>query len=200
MAKESITVKCFPSEEEINKTIKQYEAFGWELIGNQRFQEVEALYIRSLITTSYNLLTFSREQNEDWYSGVVELETKYKEVINKRDKLNEEKPKMPPQDFSPLEIAMLIICAVLGVPSILILGILVGVGIIEYYWLVIPIAIIVICLIVFALNEIATRKKKKMSKKVLEDWNSENRAKIEAYENEAEKYIEKANALKLNKQ
>lgn len=200
MAKESITIKCYPPEEEINKTIKRYEAFGWELIGNQRFQEVEGLYINSLIATSYNLLTFSREQNEDWYEAIVELETQYNEIIEKRDKLNEEKPKMQPQSFSILEIAAFVLGGILGIPTLLVLGVFVGVGLVEYYWLFMPIGIIVICSIIFAVSEIAAKKKRKMREKAIEDWNLENGAKIEAFENQAETYIKKAIALKLNKQ
>lgn len=92
MAKETITVQCYPDDAIINKKIKEYEAFGWELIGNQHCQEYEGQTVDygmdSTTTTrhysSFNKLTFSREKSESWYREVSTLEGEYKKLMNKK--------------------------------------------------------------------------------------------------------------------
>ena len=44
MAKETTTVQCYPSDSAVNRKIREYEAFGWELINNQRCNEDKGTY------------------------------------------------------------------------------------------------------------------------------------------------------------
>lgn len=77
MAKETITVQCYPDDSKINKMTAQYGAFGWELIGNQRCRE-EGAYVVS----TFNKLTFSRDKSEPWYGEVASLEKRHKECMD----------------------------------------------------------------------------------------------------------------------
>lgn len=82
MARETKTVQCYPSDEKINAKIREYNAFGWELIGNQRCQEDESLGEGYYNTYTFHKLTFSREKTSPWYSEVVELEKKYYDLMS----------------------------------------------------------------------------------------------------------------------
>lgn len=95
MARETTTVQCYPDDSIINEKIKEYEAFGWELINNQRCQEYRGQtsnteYTGSWKTTvtdhyaTFNKLTFSREKNTAWYSKIVDMEKEYNSLKNSK--------------------------------------------------------------------------------------------------------------------
>ncbi|MDE6293126.1 MAG: hypothetical protein K2L88_00690 [Clostridiales bacterium] len=82
MAKETKTVQCYPSDSKINKMIKRYEAFGWELINNQRCQEYEGTYDGYKHWSTFNKLTFSRDKSAPWYAEAEKLENEYIRLMN----------------------------------------------------------------------------------------------------------------------
>lgn len=87
MARETVTIQRYPDDSIINSTIKEYEAFGWELINNQRCQEYEGqTYGLDGSSTkhysTFNKLTFTREKASPWYSRVVSLEEEYRSLMN----------------------------------------------------------------------------------------------------------------------
>ncbi|MCH5166054.1 MAG: zinc ribbon domain-containing protein [Clostridiales bacterium] len=91
MARETTTVQCYPDDKIINDRIKQYEAFGWELINNQRCQEYEGQtsskdFINGGTTitrhySTFNKLTFSRDKNAPWYNKAIELEKEHNRLL-----------------------------------------------------------------------------------------------------------------------
>ena len=114
MAKETTTTQCYPDDGIVNETIRKYEAFGWELIGNQRCQEETSYSYKT-----FNKLTFSREKSSAWYKEVTEMEIKY-------DKLIDEEPSKP--SLSKASPAYFVIGALLLVFCALPLGC--GIGLI----------------------------------------------------------------------
>ena len=77
------TVQVYPSDDIVNATISENASFGWEVIGNQRCQEYDG-QTRDFITGSstshystFNKITFSRENSLPWYDAVVKIETQY---------------------------------------------------------------------------------------------------------------------------
>lgn len=82
MAKETTTVQCYPSDSAVNRKIRDYEAFGWELISNQRCQESGGTFGGYEHLSTFNKLTFTREKSAPWYGEVVRLEDEYKRLIN----------------------------------------------------------------------------------------------------------------------
>lgn len=91
MARETTTVQCYPDDDIINKRIKEYEAFGWELINNQRCQEYDGTTSSSNFDGSttvtrhfstFNKLTFSHDKSAAWYSKIVDMEQEYKRLKN----------------------------------------------------------------------------------------------------------------------
>lgn len=110
MARETTTVQCYPSDEKINATIRQYESFGWELIGNQRCQEYEGSYGTVDRYSTFNKLTFSREKNKPWYEEVSRLERECNRLLNK-------KPVRPPDDSpSKFRYFIAIFLIIAGIP------------------------------------------------------------------------------------
>lgn len=92
MARETKTIQCYPDDRIINERVKRYEAFGWELINNQRCQEYEGQTSShdfidggTVVTSHYstfNKLTFSRDKSALWYAEVVELEKEHDRLLN----------------------------------------------------------------------------------------------------------------------
>lgn len=99
MARESTTVQCYPSDSVINKKVQRYEAFGWELINNQRFQEYTGQTKSGDTITrhysTYNKLTFSREKNEPWYEEVTELERQHSAIEMQQEEIEDTEPRKP---------------------------------------------------------------------------------------------------------
>lgn len=136
MARETKTVQCYPDDNIINERVRQYEAFGWELINNQRCQEYDGQTSSSnfldgstTVTrhfSTFNKLTFSREKTSPWYNDVVGLEKQYEDMMNKK-----------PRDYSidPSKILIYLgICAMIvgfGVLAMFMgVGALVAIGIV----------------------------------------------------------------------
>ena len=82
MAKETTTVQCYPSDSAVNRKIKEYEVFGWELINNQRCQESEGTFGGYRQLSTFNKLTFTRDKSAPWYNEVAELENRHNRLIN----------------------------------------------------------------------------------------------------------------------
>lgn len=87
MARETKTIQCYPDDDIINRKVSRYEAFGWELIGNQRCQEFTGQTETSdTITNHYstfNKLTFSRDKSAPWYDKVVRLESEFENLMDR---------------------------------------------------------------------------------------------------------------------
>ena len=82
MLKETRITQVAPNDEVINNTIKTYQIFGWELVNNQRCQE----YVESDETYStYNKLTFTRDQETVHYQEVATLEAEYLQLQDQRE-------------------------------------------------------------------------------------------------------------------
>lgn len=82
MARETTTVQCYPSDSAVNRKIREYETFGWELIGNQRCEESGGTFGGYRQVSTFNKLTFSRDKSAPWYTEVVELESRYEMLMN----------------------------------------------------------------------------------------------------------------------
>ncbi len=93
MARETKTVQCYPDDDIVNKKIKLFESFGWELINNQRCQEFDGQtksydFDGSTTVTNhystFNKLTFSREKSSSWYSEVAALEAEHDKLMSSK--------------------------------------------------------------------------------------------------------------------
>ena len=95
--RESVTIQCYPSDDEINNTIARYERFGWELMSNQRCQEFsgQTNYSDGSSTEHYSTfvkLTFSREKDAKWYKEVASLEQSYFKLREEYQRLERSEP------------------------------------------------------------------------------------------------------------
>ena len=70
--KETKTVQVYPDDAIVNRTIREYGSFGWEVLSNQRCQEYENGYY-----TTFNKITFTRETDAAWYYEVTKIEREY---------------------------------------------------------------------------------------------------------------------------
>lgn len=99
MAKETKTVQCYPSDERINAMIERYQAFGWELINNQRCQEYDGQTYEGDTRVShystFNKLTFTRDKGEEWYGEVTALERDYESLDNECRRYKNLEPDTP---------------------------------------------------------------------------------------------------------
>ena len=82
MARETQVVKVYPSDEAVRAKINLFEAFGWEVAGNQKITDKTGSYEGAdgnyyTTTETYIQLTFSRDKAAPWYKEVVELEQAY---------------------------------------------------------------------------------------------------------------------------
>ena len=94
------TVQVYPSDDIVNATISENASFGWEVIGNQRCQEYDG-QTRDFITGSstshystFNKITFSRENSLPWYDAVTKLETEYYVLKNKAQYYRDLEPEL----------------------------------------------------------------------------------------------------------
>ncbi len=94
--RETKIIQVYPSDYAIEKAIKEWESFGWEMTGNQRYSDENSVYLPYLgtetTTTTYNKLTFSREKSSQWYPEVKRLEEEYEEVQRRISSIMNEKP------------------------------------------------------------------------------------------------------------
>lgn len=98
--KETKIVQAYPSDSAIDRAIKEWESFGWELTNNQRYQDKSSAYIpgygTETTTTTYNKLTFSREKSSPWYPEVKRLEEEYEGVTGQISAIKSTKPVKKP--------------------------------------------------------------------------------------------------------
>lgn len=93
--RETKIVQVYPSDYAIEKAIKEWESFGWELTDNQRISNKEDLWFpggTTVRTTTCNKLTFSREKSSPWYTEVKRLEEEYEGVQNRISSIKMQKP------------------------------------------------------------------------------------------------------------
>lgn len=114
MARETVTIQRYPDDSIINSTIKEYEAFGWELINNQRCQEYEGQSFgldgsSTKHYSTFNKLTFTREKASPWYSRVVSLEEEYRSLMNTKPQEPKSKNKMGTLPFYIIGVVAIII-------------------------------------------------------------------------------------------
>ena len=97
MPRETITVQVYPDDSIINRTIAEYERFGWEVISNQRMQEFtgQTSYGDGSSANHYstfNKITFSRDKDAAWYEEVKECENRYKQLLKEKEDLQDSLP------------------------------------------------------------------------------------------------------------
>ncbi len=83
--KETKIVQSYPSDSAIQDAIEEWQAFGWELVSNQKFSDSQDLWSpvgTTVRTTTYNKLTFSREKNSRWYGEITAIEQEYLKLEN----------------------------------------------------------------------------------------------------------------------
>lgn len=161
MARETITVQRYPDDVIINETIKEYEAFGWELINNQRCQEYEGqTYGLDGSSTkhysTFNKLTFSREKASAWYSRIVPIEEEYRSLMNA-------KPQHPKSKSKSLTVVSYI-AGVLFCAMGIIFGILEGLPMLFWAAIGVPFLIFAIC------RTVIGKKKMNAYRVELADW------------------------------
>ena len=130
MPRESVTIQCYPSDNEVNNTIASYERFGWELVSNQRCQEFtgQTSYSDGSSTEHYSTfvkLTFSRDKDAKWYKEVASLEQSYYNLREEYQRLQRTEPSSPRMNgwlFLPCLFFPPIIIAVLPLALILHMG------------------------------------------------------------------------------
>lgn len=96
MARETKIIQVYPSDYAIESAIKEWEAFGWELVNNQRYSDKDSVTIpyvgTSTTTTTYNKLTFSREKSSSWYGEIKPIEEEYENVQRNKSNIMSDKP------------------------------------------------------------------------------------------------------------
>ena len=97
MPKETITVQVYPDDNVVNRTIAEYERFGWEVISNQRMQEFtgQTKYGDGSSENHYstfNKITFSRDKDAAWYEEVRECERQYQQLEKEADQMQRALP------------------------------------------------------------------------------------------------------------
>lgn len=94
--RETKIIQVYPSDSAIEKAIKEWESFGWEMTDNQRFSDKSSVsipyYGTQTTTTTYNKLTFSREKSSTWYAEVKSLEEEYEAVKAEMSAIMSKKP------------------------------------------------------------------------------------------------------------
>lgn len=189
MAKETITIQCYPDDSIINKRIKEYEAFGWELIGNQHCQEYEGQTSSSNVLdgsttvtrhySSFNKLTFSREKSEPWYGEVVKLENEYKGIMNKKPSEPYKNKLSKPYIYFAC-ICIIVGCALLAFSS--------GSTALLAVGLILLIGIIILTIVLFVRKSIKNKTNYSYYQSRLYEWEKSSKV-------EAEKIMAQANRL-----
>lgn len=93
--RETKIVQVYPSDYAIERAIKEWESFGWEMTDNQRISNKEDLWFpggTTVRTTTCNKLTFSREKSSPWYLEVKRLEEEYEGVQRRISSIKMQKP------------------------------------------------------------------------------------------------------------
>lgn len=98
--RETKTIQLYPDDGEINNTVSLYENFGWEVVSNQRCQE---LIDGGTRTSTFNKLTISRDKDAKWYRDVKDLEDEYDRTLGEIENLKSQKiyPHQPTKPEKP---------------------------------------------------------------------------------------------------
>ena len=155
--KETTTVQVYPDDAIVNRTIEEYGSFGWEVINNQRCQEFDGTDSSGTRHYStFNKLTFTREKSEAWYEKVVEIEREYNTAKNTLKSYKNREP-----ELTPLKLHGFVE---------------VGLGIILFYFFIIP-------GVIYTIVRIAKKAKyKKQYEKELAEYKAVYPAKIRELE------------------
>lgn len=109
--RETKIIQVYPSDSAIEKAIREWKSFGWEMTDNQRLSNKEDLWFpggTTVRTTTYNKLTFSREKSSPWYSEVKLLEDRYEAVQRDISAIINQKPEKKKYGYSCLDYVTLI--------------------------------------------------------------------------------------------
>lgn len=187
MARESVTIQCYPSDSVINAKVRQYEAFGWELINNQKFQEYTGQTTSGDTVTrhysTYNKLTFSRDKSEPWYEEVTKLEREYKHLENRQDDITDYKPRNRGNNAM---VTLLLVGAILAV----ILNVILGFAMATSHFVIAGIITVVPVLIIL----VRALRKKSYNRK-LSQWHSLYDSELKEIDDKMEELCDKAEAL-----
>lgn len=193
MARETKTVRCYPDADIINGRVERYEAFGWELINNQRCRESDGETQGHTNYSTFNELTFSRDKSATWYGDVVELENEYNDKENEIERLDRLKPNAPYEGttawkftLSCLAVAS-IVCGCACLLSYIIFGSYSSVA-----TLIIGIITLALGIMRFCIKIIIRNSKRKKYREALSVWEKENKDKISAIQREQAVLAEKA--------
>ncbi|MBR5659020.1 MAG: hypothetical protein IKX10_06440 [Lachnospiraceae bacterium] len=119
MARESKVMQVYPSDQKVQAAMDINSIFGWEVTGNQKFQEYTGQTRDGNTTTkhfsTYVKLTFSREKSAPWYSRVVSLEKEWYDIDVRMYALWKEKPTKKILRMVLIFFAMWILSTILGV-------------------------------------------------------------------------------------
>lgn len=98
--KETKTIQLYPDDNVINDAVALYENFGWEVVSNQRCQE---LADGGRKTSTFNKLTISRDKDAKWYREAKALEDEYDKTMDEISSLESQKrsPKEPYKPYKP---------------------------------------------------------------------------------------------------
>ncbi|MDE7164155.1 MAG: zinc-ribbon domain-containing protein [Clostridiales bacterium] len=194
MAKETKTVQCYPDDSKINAEIKRYEAFGWELINNQRCQEYEGSYDGYKHWSTFNKLTFQRDKGASWYGEVTALERDYENKETECKRYKYLKPSEPNNDTTIFGVFLTLFALIVmagGVLNILLAFMEIGYDLGLYLGLI----FIALGIMRFVGRALIKKSKKKKYDVAYAEWSSTYNPKISAAEKEMNGIMEKAEAL-----
>lgn len=119
MAKESKVMQVYPNDQKVQAAMDTNAIFGWEVTGNQKFQEYTGQTRSGNTTTrhfsTYVKLTFSREKSAPWYSRVVSLENEWYGINTRMDALWKDKPTRKILRLVLIFFGMWLLSTILGV-------------------------------------------------------------------------------------
>lgn len=95
--KETKTIQLYPDDNVINDAVALYENFGWEVVSNQRCQE---LTDGGRKTSTFNKLTLSRDKDAKWYREAKAFEDEYDKTLDEISGLRGQK-RTPKEPFKP---------------------------------------------------------------------------------------------------
>lgn len=179
MPKETKTIQCYPNDYIINERIKRYEAFGWELINNQRCQESGGSIGGYQQVSTFNKLTFTREKSAPWYNEVAELENRYDSLMN-----SEPYQKKPSKVLLLASILALIFAVGMLIPTLAML---------SAGFMIIPgvpgIVFLLLDVVLFVLYGVKKSRYKKEYKERMREWEQTSKPQALALRKQAEALV-----------
>ena len=194
MARETKTIQCYPDDNEINDEIKRYEAFGWELLNNQRCQEYEGTYDGYKHWSTFNKLTFSRDKSASWYGDVTALEHDYESKDSECRRYRNLRPSEPSNTTSMFGSILTILALIMiaaGLLNILLSTMTPGFNGGLYLGLV----LIALGVLRFVGRALIRKSKKKKYDQEYSDWHSTYYSKISALKSEMKSIMSKAEEI-----